>query len=82
MTRIEVKSRVGSDGVLTVTVPVGMADANREVLITVQPAGDSVNTALQAKQWERFIDQTAGCWQGEPLVRPEQPQFEKRQAWG
>ena len=82
MTRIELKSRVGSDGVLTVKVPVGMADADREVVITVQPVGEPANTAPHPKEWERFIDQTAGCWQGEPLVRPEQPQFEKRQAWG
>ena len=41
MTRIELKSKVGPDGVLTITVPVGMAEANREVRVTVEPATEA-----------------------------------------
>jgi len=58
MTRIELKSRVGSDGILSVKVPLGPEDANRDVIITVQPA--STAPALDQAAWKRFIDQTAG----------------------
>ncbi len=79
MTHIEIKSRVGPDGVLKLAVPVGMGDANREVKITVESASaDAEPSALELQQWKRFIDETAGCWQGEPLVRPPQGEFENR----
>ena len=38
MNRMIVKSRIGADGVLNVTVPVGSNEANREVLVTIEPA--------------------------------------------
>jgi hypothetical protein len=39
MTRIELKSKVGPDGVLNIVVPVGMDEANQEVRVTVESAG-------------------------------------------
>lgn len=38
MTRIIVKSQVGSDGVLHLDVPVGSAQAGMDVQVTVEPA--------------------------------------------
>jgi len=73
MNRIMVKSRVGTDGVLHVTVPVGLVDANREVQVTVEP----VASTHSADEWRQGILETAGKWQGE-LVRPEQGEFEQR----
>ena len=37
MNRIVVKSRVGSDGVLHLHLPVGQAEADKEVQVTVEP---------------------------------------------
>lgn len=37
MTSIKLKSHVGSDGVLTLQVPVGIKDADLEVMVIVQP---------------------------------------------
>jgi hypothetical protein len=39
MTRLVLHSRVGSDGVLHVTVPLGEQHAGRVVQVTIDPAG-------------------------------------------
>ena len=71
MNRIVVKSRVGSDGVLKLTLPLESRDADQEVQITVEPI-------LSQKEWRRRILETAGKWQGE-LERPEQGEHEQRE---
>ena len=52
---------VGSDGILQLTLPVGQADADREVLVTVEPAGQP----LSSDEWRQGILKTAGKWQGD-----------------
>jgi hypothetical protein len=74
MNRIVVKSRVGSNGVLQLTLPVGPADAGRDVQITVEPVGPP---ALSPDEWRQRILETAGKWQGE-FERPEQGEYEQR----
>jgi hypothetical protein len=73
--RIVLKSRVGSNGVLQLTVPVGPADADREVQVTVDPVG----APPSPDEWRRRVLETAGKWQG-PLERPEQGNFEQRES--
>jgi hypothetical protein len=75
MNRIVVKSRVGSNGVLELTLPVGTADANQEVQVTVEPIRES---SLSHDQWRQGILETAGKWQGD-FVRPEQGEYEHRE---
>lgn len=75
MKRIVVKSRVGNNGILQLTLPVGIADANQEVEITVEPVGPSVPTP---DEWQRRILETAGKWQGD-FERPEQGEYEQRE---
>jgi hypothetical protein len=67
-------ARVGADGVLKIRVPMGEADANREVQVTIDPVGPPPMTQ---EQWQRFVQETAGSWQGE-LERPEQGDYERR----
>jgi hypothetical protein len=74
MGRIVVTSRVGDDGVLQLSVPVGAADAGRELHVTVEP----VASAPSADEWRRRVFETAGKWQG-PLDRPAQGDFEPRE---
>lgn len=82
MTHIELRTKVGPDGVLRLSVPVGMAEVNREVKVVV----DSVEPALKKasemtqEEWKKFIAETAGSWRGE-LERPEQGEFETRDQW-
>jgi hypothetical protein len=72
MTSIELRTRVGPDGVLTLTIPVGMSEANREVKVVVEPAEDRglKPATISREEWERFVARTAGAWEGE-LERPE-----------
>ena len=74
MGRIVVTSRVGADGVLQLSVPVGAADAGREVSVTVEPVGPPPS----ADEWRRRVMETAGKWQG-PLERPGPGEYESRE---
>jgi hypothetical protein len=75
--RIVLQSRVGADGVLQLSVPIGQSEADRPVQVTIQPA-DAIGTKKLAKdEWRRFVAETAGAWEGE-LARPAQEQFEAR----
>jgi hypothetical protein len=75
MNRIVIKSRVGSDGILQLALPVGPADADREVQITIEPVGPPL---LSPDEWRRRILETAGKWQGE-FERPGQGEYEQRE---
>ena len=61
MTHIEVRSRVGSDGILKFAIPVGISDANREVKITVEPLGPvTQQPQFAADDWKQSIEELAG----------------------
>lgn len=77
MTRLEMKSRVGADGVLTLRIPIGSQDANQEVLITVEAAAQR---PLDREEWRRFLCQTAGSISDPTFKRHEQGEFEQREA--
>lgn len=74
MNRMIVHSRVGADGVLHLTVPVGQAESDREVQITIDPVPKS---AMTREEWRQFVLSTAGAWQGD-LERPDQRAYEQR----
>ena len=81
MTHLELRARIGPDGILALNVPIGISDANREVKVTVEP----VNVAREAnsltqEQWARFVDETAGAWLGD-FERPDQGELEVRDQW-
>ena len=73
MNRMIVKSRVGADGVLNVTVPVGSEEANREVQVTIEPA--PLPTMTQ-DEWHRWVEATAGCVTDPAFRRHEQGEYE------
>jgi hypothetical protein len=63
MDRMIVNSRVGPDGVLRVTLPVGADAADEEVRVTVESLG-SKQSASQA-EYAAWVDSLAGTWEGE-----------------
>lgn len=71
MNRVTLRSRISADGVLRLDVPLGHADAERDVQITIEPIVDDAERA----DWETFVRTTAGAWQGEferlPVSEPE-----------
>jgi len=75
--RIVLLSKVGADGILQLTVPIGAADAEREVEVTIEATGPRSQTDTQREEWRQFVLETAGAWQGD-LERPEQGEYEQR----
>jgi len=73
MTRMILSARVGADGVLH--VPLGEKEANRDVRVTIEPAGSPAPESRQ--EYLDFLQATAGAWQGS-FDRPEQGTYEVR----
>ena len=68
MAHIELRSKVDSDGMLVLAIPVGLSEANSEVKVTV----DSLSSAealreFSSEEWSKWIETTAGKWQRELL---------------
>ena len=77
MNRMVIHSRVGTDGILQLTVPFEKADADKEVEVTIEAAGPLSPTSSEQEKWRQFILETAGTWQGD-FERPEQGEYEQR----
>jgi hypothetical protein len=75
MNRIVVKSKVDSNGVLHLKVPIGPSGADQEVQVTIEPIGP---LPPAPDEWRQGILQTAGKWLGE-FVRSEPGEYERRQ---
>lgn len=76
MNRIVVESKIGSDGVLHLDLPLGVDHAQEVVRVTIEtlapPTADD--------EWRRAILSTAGKWRGE-LERPDQGEYEVRESF-
>jgi len=75
MSRIELESKVGPDGVLAVEIPLGVAEANKRVRVVVEP----LNVAAARDAWLRFIEETAGSITDSTFTRQPQGDYEKRE---
>jgi hypothetical protein len=80
MTPIELRAKVGPDGVLTLSVPMGISEANTEVRVVVEPAVQKTSGMTQ-EEWHRFIAETAGSIDDPTFERPEQGEYEQRDPW-
>ena len=79
MTLLEIQSRVGSDGMLVLSVPVGAENANREVKITVDSVDPTTPPRKMTQQeWAEFIDQAAGSIDDPTFIRHDQGVLEDR----
>jgi hypothetical protein len=76
MNRMTVISQVGADGVLNVSVPVGVGDANLPVQVTIEPAESNSNGA--AGDYATWLDSLSGQWQGD-FVRGDEGPLETRE---
>jgi hypothetical protein len=72
--RIVLKSKVGSDGILHLVLPVGVEQADKEVQVTVEPVPSA---AMSQEQWGAWVQSMAGRWQGD-FERPPQGEYEER----
>ncbi len=80
MESIQLKTRVGADGILKLEIPLETAEADLDVLVVVQPMPSEVETrSTEDLGWPGdFFERVAGGWEGTPLQRPEQGEFEIR----
>jgi hypothetical protein len=75
MSRIIVTSKVGSDGVLHLTLPLEPAVAGQDVLVTIEPV---IRPVPSPEEWRQAVLATAGQWQGD-FERPPQTDYEERE---
>lgn len=80
MQSITLNSRVGQDGVLKLSVPVGLPDVEMEVMIIIQPVTQPRPSELPGGLgWSpTFFEHTFGCLRDEPLVREPRGEYEIR----
>jgi hypothetical protein len=69
MIPIVIPSQVNSDGMLLMSVPMGIEQAGQEVLVTVESV--KPREKLSETKWEAWVDSMTGSWQGD-FVRPDQ----------
>jgi hypothetical protein len=74
-------SQSDAEGFLHLKVPVALPNAELKVIVTFQPIlPASANRSLTDLGWSPgFFEQTAGAWEGEPLCRGEQGEYEVRE---
>ena len=74
------RSHVGADGMLNLQVPVGITNAELEVIVIVQPlVQPEVETPANVGWLSGFFEEVIGSWAGETLVRPDQGAYEVRE---
>jgi len=77
MQSVTLRSRVGRDGILKLEVPVGLADADIEVIVTIQPLNPPADKILEDRSPEAlgwppgFFEKFAGCLPDFPEIEPE-----------
>jgi hypothetical protein len=76
MSRMILTARIGANGVLQLAVPMGPADANREVRLTIEPVSPP---AMTPEEWRNFVLATAGSITDPSFERHEQGEYERRE---
>jgi hypothetical protein len=71
MEAIQFESEVGSDGVLSLRVPLRPVDANTRVIVTIQPLVPSSSGLDEEQQdWHSFVQRTYGSCAALGLEEP------------
>ncbi len=81
MHTVRLNSRADADGFLHLKVPVALLNTEIKVTLILQPIlPASVKPTPEELGWSPgFFEQTAGAWEGEPLTRGEQGEYELRE---
>jgi hypothetical protein len=79
MNRMVVKSRVGSDGILHLALPVGVEDADKEVQVTVELI--TPKKEMSQEEWEAWVEATAGSIPDPTFFRHPQGEYEERDSF-
>jgi len=81
MKTIKIRSHVGRDGVVKLEIPTELTETDIDVVVMYQPAETPTHQpSPEELGWPSgFFEETAGQWQGEPLIRESQGEYEKRE---
>ena len=75
-----VTARVGADGVLTLNVPLGEADANKGLRVTVETLESPKAMPLTDRAaWLQFLEQMGGSITDPTFERHQQGDYEERE---
>jgi len=75
MQSVTLHTRVGKDGILKIETPIGITDAELEIVLVVHPLEES----HPLLEWPaNFFTEIVGGWEGVPLVREPQGTYEAR----
>ncbi|HIE01218.1 MAG TPA: hypothetical protein EYP59_13175 [Thiotrichaceae bacterium] len=83
MQKITLNSRIGSDGFLNLKMPNNLINTECKITVILQPITpmESKPKTPEELGWTPgFFERTAGAWEGEPLTRDEQGEYEQREA--
>jgi len=72
MKTLHLRQKSAADGRLHLDIPVGKAEAECDVVVVVEPL------AAPAEWLPGFWEQLSRGWQGEPLTRPAQGEYDTR----
>lgn len=75
MQSLTLRTHVGKDGILKLETPIGIKNADLEIILVVHP----IEQAQPIPEWpDNFFTEIIGNWEGEPLVREPQGSYETR----
>ncbi|APB33552.1 hypothetical protein GlitD10_1232 [Gloeomargarita lithophora Alchichica-D10] len=81
----KIRTHIGEDGILQIQVPENLKNQNLEIIVIFHPISKrEINsdhkTPEELGYSDHFIHHVLGSWEGEPLIRSEQPYYEYRNA--
>ena len=81
MKTISFTTHVGEDGALQISLPPELKNTDLEVTLVYQPIPPREKEEKTTdEQWQKgFFEEVIGGWEGEPLVREKQPDYEERE---
>ena len=81
MKTLYLRAHINQQGQLTVTMPSELADQEVDLVIVYEPVQRPVENGekMEPDNWPPgLFAATAGAWQGEPLVREDEGDYEVR----
>jgi len=81
MRSLQLRAHVDAQGAVILTMPPDVADREVDLVVVFEPVAvtSPTNEKKPAQGWPPgFFERTAGAWQGEPLTRESQGEYEQR----
>jgi len=77
MDTLRLRGHTDADGMLRLELPVGMADTEVEITLTISA---NVPKEMTHEEWLAFLEETAGSLSDDPIERGPQGEYEERES--